>query len=207
MISTDPAVWIGAALIIAMTTLAWKETTFSRWGEYTALGAYMGIQIVNGTRNIRTIGFYNLGIGKIEYIIPIILGVLIYSRYVKKYMWMARYGTALLMGASVGDTLRAVFKAQVIDQITATIQPIYGTPPDIFQNVLGLLLAASATWYFIFTVPRAYKGRAPSAVSRVAKYGMLMAFGTAFAGSVMARINSYSAAALYLLENWLGIVG
>ena len=206
MVSTDIGVWLAAILTISVTSLAWRETKFSRWGEYTLMAAQAGVFLAQGIGNIKSIALYNIGAGKIEFVIPVILGLLIYTRYSRKYMWMSRYGMSILVGVGIGVSMRGILEAQITKQIIGQLAPLgVGDPLTMFNAVLGLVLAVCSTWYFIFTITPMYKGTIPQTVSSIARYAMVTAFGSAFAGTVMGRLNQYSGRLLFLLFEWIGL--
>jgi hypothetical protein len=205
-VSLDPGVWLGAFLIISVSAIAVKESWFSRWGEYAILGSYAGVALERGIRTVRTVTLFHIGEGKYIYIIMFVLGALIYSRYVRKYMWLARYAMSVLVGVGIGDIMRAVFEAQVMKQVLATAAiPTIAAPLDVVTLLLGLVMSITSTWYFVFSITPMHSGRIPRIAQTIARYGLVTAFGTAFAGSVMARLNSYSRAVMYILFDWLGL--
>jgi hypothetical protein len=205
-VSMDPGIWLGAFLIISVSAIALKESWFSRWGEYAILGSYAGVALERGIRTVRTVTLFHIGEGKYLYIIMFVLGALIYSRYVRRYMWLARYAMSVLVGVGIGDIMRAVFEAQVMKQVLATATiPTITAPLDVLTLILGIIMSITSTWYFVFSIKPLYEGQVPRIASTIARYGLVTAFGTAFAGSVMARLNSYSRAVMYLLWDWLGL--
>ena len=204
MISTDPTVWIGALLILFALSYIYKETPLFRIAEYSYIGLLAGNQIVFNLKSINTLGVQALAAGAFWMIIPLVLGVLLFTKFVPKYLWLSRYPVAFITGIGTGTLLRGVFKGQIIGQILATAKPLFvpGNALTSINNIITVVAVVSTLFYFIFTFKRT---RYTEPVARVGRYLLMAAFGAGFANAIMGRVTVLFGPIRYLLINWLGI--
>jgi hypothetical protein len=204
MVSADPTVWIGALLILCALSYIYKETPLFRTVEHIYIGLLAGNEVVYNLKSIQTLGVEAIVAGSWFMIIPIILGILLFTRFVPKYIWVNRYPTAFITGIGTGVLLRGVFKGQIIGQILATAKPLYvaGDPLTSFNNIVVAVAVVSVLLYFIFTFKRT---KITEPVTRVGRYLLMIAFGAGFANALMGRASLLFAPVKYLLINWLGI--
>jgi hypothetical protein len=127
MISSDPSVWIAAFFTIAIMSYAFRDNIVFEFAEKTFIAAVVGQAVVVGYESLRQFGISQVIAGQYIYIIPIILGFLIFFRYHPQYFWLSRYGTAILVGVGAGLKLRTVPKASIMDQILASVNISQGT--------------------------------------------------------------------------------
>lgn len=94
--SLDPGIWVAAFITIATASLVWKENPFYRAAEHLYVGISAGHAVITAYTNIRDKAVKPIGAGEYLWIIPIILGLLLYSRYFKRTAWLSRYPVSVL---------------------------------------------------------------------------------------------------------------
>lgn len=202
MVSTDISVWIGAYFTITILSYAYKDNILFKFAERTFVAAVVGNSVVMGYNSLREFGLARLQAGNVAYILPIILGLTLFMRYHGKYFWVSRFGAAFLVGIGTGLTLRTTPKANIIDQLAKAI-----TPGD---NMLFWGIAVVTTFtiilHFTFTLKQVQAGRL-SILPRMGRYLMLAAFGAAFGNTVMTRMNLLIGRLIFLLRDWLMMMG
>mgnify|MGYP001558733056 CR=1 FL=1 len=120
-------------------------------------------------------------------IIPLVLGILMLTRFSSKFNWLSRYTLAFIMGSVSGMSIPLVVSANIFKQMVPTLNPFWGPEVTIFQTIntcLILVGVIAVLIYFFFSVE--HKG----AVNKVARLGifyMMVSFGAAFGYTVMAR--------------------
>jgi len=118
--------WIAAFLTVAIFSIIFKETELYYFAEQLFVGCTAGyaVAITFGNRIKPTIMVDILEKGKWDYVIPIVLGLLIYFRLSKKTQWLARYPLSFSVGVGAGVVLTKTWKPMLLDQIAATVTPL-----------------------------------------------------------------------------------
>lgn len=198
-ISTDLGVWIAAIATIGIISFAFKDNPLYRLVENVYVGISAGHAIVLGWMNIRDMGITPLITkGQWSLLIPLILGVLLYTRYFKKISWLSRFPLALLVGIGTGLAIRGTVGSQIVSQIKGTILPL-----NSVNNILIVLGTLGVLTYFFFSVE--HKGGLKY-VSTFGRYVMMVSFGAAFGNTVMGRMALFIGRLQFLYANWLGLI-
>ncbi|MFQ6053148.1 MAG: hypothetical protein ACE5OO_02815, partial [Candidatus Bathyarchaeia archaeon] len=189
---------------IAITTLAWKDQPVAKTAEHIYLGVVTAHLTVMAWRNIRTIGISKIAAGNIVYIIAILLGVMAYARYSKKYFWIYRYPIALIVGIGIGTSMRGLVGGSFLDQIKDSFfnLAVPGDAMASFNNLVMLVTLLSCMIYFIFTI-RGTRSAVGVKLSTYGRYAMMAAFGYSFANTIATRINQYAGRISFLVLEWL----
>lgn len=202
MISTDPSVWIAAFFTITIMSYAFKDNILFEFAEKTFIAAVVGQAVVVGYESLNQFGFSQVRGGQYLYLIPILLGFLIFFRYHPSYYWLSRYGTAILVGVGAGLQLRTVPKASIIDQIMTTISV---APGAMLLGLIGAITTTTVLLHFTFTNKQLHDSQL-SILPKLGQYLMLIAFGAAFGNTVMTRMNLLIGRLIFLLGDWLGLM-
>lgn len=92
--------------------------------------------------------------GQGHFIIPVILGFMLLGRLYKPTRWTYRYPMALLIGSTLGVSLRTMVFSQILDQyVLGNINtPLIGVPAVKTINGLIIIIGTlCATAFFIFS--------------------------------------------------------
>jgi hypothetical protein len=199
--------WLQAIITILLLSVVFKDNPAYRFAENTYVGLFAGYQVaVQWFNYIRP--SFQLKImeeGKWWYIVPIIIGLMIYTRYVKSIAWVSRYHICFLLGIGSGYILSTTFKPMFIDQVRATFLPLWGTG-DWWVNVSNIIYVVgtfTALVYFLFTLEK--KG-VQGKISSMGRWVMMVAFGAAFGNTVMARVSLFLGRMQFLLGDWLHMI-
>ncbi|MEM0084380.1 MAG: hypothetical protein QW743_02605 [Candidatus Methanomethylicia archaeon] len=207
-IITEIGLWVAAFLTIACISIAYRDNPVFKFAEHTYVGAAIGYTFVAALRNIKTYGIDYLypTLKDPWYIVPLIIGVTMYFRYHRTLYWIFRYGIAIVVGTSVTAAFVRSIEADFIAQIVATASLDFrtGTIFDIIGKVLLWVSLITALYYFIFTFPRLHTGSL-AFIPRLGKTLMMLAFGYAFANTVLSRIDLFVGRLQFLLFEWLRI--
>lgn len=206
-ISTDGWVWVSALIIIAAYSFLYKDNPAYRILESVFVGmsaAYL--VIVNWFSSLKpTIETEIIKNGRVSLVIPLLLGVLMYTRYSKRIGWLSRYSMAFMTGVGAGYVLTKDFKPLFLTQAKATMLPLWvkGDVAASLNNIILMTGVVCSLMYFFFTVKRVAVVRYGSKIGR---YVLMIAFGAAFGNTVMGRVSVTLERFQYLLSTWLGIV-
>ena len=203
---TTILVWVQALLTLALFSIVFADNGFYKFSEHLYVGLYAGYTVVVTWFNyIRPSSQDMIAKQKYYLVIPIVLGLLIYTRYIKGLQWLARYNMAFVVGVGSGLVLARDFKALLLDQVTATFKPLWvaGKLDVTADNLVIVLGVLSVMWYFLFTVK---KEGIPGHISNVGRMVMMVAFGSAFGNTVMSRVSLFLGRMQFLLGDWLELI-
>jgi hypothetical protein len=107
-----------------------------------------------------------------------------------------------MVGIGIGLSMRAPVTTEFIPQIISTAHlRVLGTDDWTgFSNLLFIVL--TVVYFFIFTFPNMHEGGL-GIISRLARYGMMAAFGYSFANTVLSRSNMMFGRLDFLMNQWL----
>lgn len=196
-------VYLSGLFLIACFSYLFKENRLYRYTEHIYVGFGAAHAIVMGWQNIKESALLPLRKGQLGALIPLILGCLLYTRFIRKFSYLSRLSLSFMMGVAAGVTITGVIEAQFIRQIRATMLPLTS-----LNNVVMVVGTASTLAFFLF-VPlgkakvenkngrgsgQTAEGRAarPSLMQLVSTIGratIMVAFGSSYGYVVMARLS------------------
>ncbi len=197
-ISTNIGVWIAALCTIGLLTFFYKDNAWYKLVEYLYVGAAAGHAITLGWVNINDLGIKPLTSGKIIYVLPMVLGLLLYTRFSKSQAWIARIPMGFLIGIGTGMAIRGTIGSQIVEQIRATL-----IAPNSINNIVIIVGVLTTMSYFFFSLE--HKGALGSS-ARLGRLIMMVTFGAAFGNTVMGRMSLLIARLQYIWGNWLGLI-
>jgi len=182
--------WIGAFLTLCIFSFLYRDNPFFRFAESLfagiSLGYYIGIVSANTLApNLFTPLFGDFR-SNWHLMIPLLLGLNLYARFVPKIAWMARLSLAVYIAYYVGINMVQKLQGEVVPQVGSTIMnPIGGsyTPIDNLIMIVGVL---AVLIYFYFSIE--HKG-AVGGISRLGIWFLMLGFGAAFGYTVMGRVS------------------
>ena len=137
------------------------------------------------------------------YYVPLILGILFFTRLIPKISYLSRWPLAFVMGMAAGLRLYSFLQSNAMQQISSTVNPapIIGQGFITWLNFLIVALGVfTGLIYFYFS--KEHKGVFGMA-SRVGVLFLMLSFGAAFGYTVMARI-SLLLGRFQFLGGWIG---
>lgn len=178
--------WIGVLVTIGFWSYLYKENTLFRIVEFTFIGfaaAHATVMAIKELQSKLVTPIVNQN--NYSLILPMVLGLLLYTRYSTNVRFLERFPISLMVGVGTGVAVRAMVKAQLIVQIQKTITP--GKPID---GLLIAVLTLGSVTYFIFSseegLPRStipvYNG-----LRRIGRIAIMAAMGAAFGNLCVTR--------------------
>jgi len=184
-----------------------------RFAEHVFVGSFAGHAIGTAVGNIHRFGYVPLTTDFAKgwhFIIPGILGLMLYARFIKGYAWVSRWPIAYLVGNGVGLSLFTSLNSQAILQARATMidmivhdkagEFLLNRTFDSFLLVFGVLVVLT---YFIFSIPQSGPIKR---VSQAGRWLMMLTFGVSFGNVVAGRISLLLGQIFALLTRWLGVI-
>ena len=180
---------VASFMCITVYTMLFGDNQISRIGEHIVTGVGAGYVLITNLDF-----FYKKGVlkmltpGNAHYVIPVVLGILIYARLYPKTRWMYRYPIAVILGCTLGVAMRTYVFSQFVDQIMGNLPPIaplVGVPTGkAVSNLIVILGSICATIFFVFS--RDFTG--PSRyIHRIGRLFLLCAFGATYGNTVSYR--------------------
>ena len=118
------------------------------------------------------------------YLIPTVLGLLMWLRLAPKMSWISRYALAFYIGISTGVTIPLALKTGVFLQVEGAMRPIEASWGGL-NYALALVGVICSLSYFFFS--KAHTG-VFGGMSKIGIYTLMVGFGAGFGLTVMGRV-------------------
>lgn len=209
----------GAFLTLATFSFLYKENPIYRFAEHLVVGVSAGYFVVllyyNGLRpnlfnHLFVENTWTPKWDELHYIVPLILGVLMWTRFSKKWAWVSRYPIALFIGISTGISIPLEMRNRVIQQVYGTVGQtdfnfakagFFNIPSGIWDIVLVILVICSLIYFFFSKEHKGWFGGA----AKIGIYTLMIGFGASFGYTVMARISLFIQRVQYL-RDWIDLM-
>lgn len=194
-----PAVWTGALLSLAVLSYLYKDNPAWRVAEHLYVGLAAGYALGYTWQNyLRPVVIARIfDRGELVWLLPVALGLAIYTRYVPGWAWLARFPVGIWVGYGAGYVL-AYLPRIVLGQVIGSMVPLTGV-----RNVLLLVCLLGGFATFVFTLPD--RPGALRVAGSVGRYAILIALGVAFGGAVLYRFTLLYGQIHFLVHTWLGL--
>ena len=167
--------WLAVFFILTVLSIVfYGDSVWFRISENILIGATMGNLVVISYQTLKSGAIYQILNGQLLYIVPIILGLILFARFSLKYGWISRYGLAILVGTGLGISIRALVYSQFIVQITSTLADVNTG----INGIISFIIVICTMSYFLFTVKEPKQILDP--MRRVGRLSMMVAFGAGY---------------------------
>ncbi len=209
--------WLAALLTLAIFSFLYSDNPLYKLAEHIFVGisAAYGVIIIYYESVLGDMVYplfkpWKLDLAGPSYwtLVPVLLGLLILTRFVRKYDWLSRWPIAFMMGLYSGMAVPLIVQTAILPQLGASLQPLWAVKEHqtlattawvSFSNLLlagGLLCVLS---YFYFSLE--HKGLL-KVTSRTGVWFLMVAFGAGFGNTVMARISLLIGRIEFLRYDW-----
>lgn len=177
---------------LCVYSYTYKDNPFWKWATNTLVGGYIAYVactnidwmvtsiLVPLTKNINYV-----------HVIAILVGLLWYFRFSRKYFYLYRYALAINVGSNIGISLPRSIRSDVTQQISSTMIKLYGTGSlaGDFSNIVIVICVVTAMVYFLFTIRHEGPiGRPIGLISKVGRWVLIVTFGVAFGNTINSRM-------------------
>ncbi|MEW6015998.1 MAG: hypothetical protein AB1690_11815 [Candidatus Zixiibacteriota bacterium] len=194
---------VAGLLTLAIYSFLYRDNPVYKFAESLLIGLSIGYALVT---------FWQTAIldkllqplfqqGQLLLAVPLILGLLMFSRFSRRLSWLSRIPLALMIGAGAGAAIPAMLYERTLRQVSNSIQPLVTS--DSQFNFSGLVVLAgllSTLAYFYFS--REHKGFL-GGVAKIGTYFMMVFFGATFGYTVMSRMSTLIGRIDFLLTDFL----
>lgn len=202
--STDVGVWLGAIVTLSVYSVLFKrDNIMFNVVQSMFLGLAAAHALVLGFQNIRQSAWIPIvQEGRLIYLIPLLLGVLLYARFTR-YGWLTRPSLAFLLGSAAGVAIKGALAADLMGQVLGTMQMSWTS----VDNVLFIICVLCTLGYFLFVQRRgSFLGPVQSVVRGMGMYIMMVAFGASLGYTIMARLSLLVGRMTFLFKTWLPLI-
>jgi len=204
--SVNVGVWIASLLTLAIYSFLYKDNPFYKIAENIFVGVSAGYWAVILWFDFTWPNLFEPLIrqGNFIYLIPIIVGLMMFAPLIHKISWLIRIPLTFTMGVAMSLVILQRIQGEIFPQLQATFLPLSGvSPAQLISNLLIIVGVITTLIYFYFS--KAHKGIL-GVGAKLGIWFMMIAFGASFGYTVMARISLLIGRVYFLLHNWLGLI-
>ncbi|HEU4335571.1 MAG TPA: hypothetical protein VFT32_13830 [Candidatus Eisenbacteria bacterium] len=210
-LSTDIGVWIAALLTLGIFSFLYRDNPVYKFCEHLFVGISAGYYVVltyfsTIKPNLVTPLFTQFNEGRnFLLLIPLLLGVLLFSRFFPRGDWLSRWPIAVILGVYPALRITGFGQSDLVEQVHGSILPLWGgvNPGDLINNWLLVVGLLTTLMFFFFS--KEHKG-ALGGTAKVGIYFLMVSFGASYGYTVMARISLLIGRVMFLVRDWLGAV-
>lgn len=190
---------IGATLILMLFSwFLYKQTPLYDIAEGVLIGTGAGYSFVMGIKAVRDNAILPLLKGELIWIIPILLGLVIYLQLSKKTMHFARIPIAIIIGVGLGLSIRRVLLAEIVGQIRASAIDFSALSPlGIINNIIILVGTITAISYFLMSKEQT---GVFGNITRIGRLYLMATFGAMFGNAIFGNISVVAGRVEYILK-------
>jgi hypothetical protein len=191
-------------LTIMTYSLLWKYNRAFRFVEHTYLALAIGHALNMGLNALRRNILTPISGGRFTLLIPLLLGLLMYTRLSREWGWVSRYPIALTIGVGTAIAITGAFYAQLLGQLESTMKISLTPDIDGLNSILILIFVICVMTFFTFG--REHKG--PLKISaKLGRYVIMIGLGATFGGSIALRLSIFLSVIKRLIEFPLRVLG
>lgn len=201
MVTIGELIWttIGVILTLCVFSFLIKDNPFYKFAERLVAGVAAGYwTMLLYWTNFQDKVVDTMTTHQWAYIIPILLGIGMWTRFSKNYSWISRYSIAFYIGISTGVSIPVFMYTAIFKQMSATIIPF-----DSVTNILVIVGVLCALFYFFFS--QAHTGVFGIA-SKIGIYILMIGFGAGFGLTVMGRVALLVQRVIYM-KDYVQMIG
>src|SRR5262249_33214550 len=136
-------------------------------------------------------------------LIPGLLGMLLFTRFIGKIGWISRLSLALIIGVFAGIKTTGFAQSDLVAQVQGSLQPLW--TGDLWGSVNAILFTVGmlpSLLFFFYS--REHRG-ALGVASRLGIFFLMVSFGAGYGYTVMSRVSLLIGRFQFMLEDWLGL--
>lgn len=205
--------WFGVGCTLGIYSILYKENKIYRFFEHLYIGLASGYSIAQAWTEVLKPTWYDRMIieGRWWWFFVVPVGLLMYLIYSRKYNWMARISIGVLLGINAGQQFQQ-FSGQYYKQITSTFKPIVPqaakdgmkevSVSGALNNLLFLVILVCVMSYFFFSFEQ--KNRVLNRAATSGRLFLMIAFGSIFGSTIMARMALFIGRMSFLIHDFGG---
>ena len=197
---------IAAFLTLCIFSFLYRDNPFYKFAERLVAGVATGYWTIllyhtNFTDKVVEPIFVH---GQLHYIIPALLGIMMWTRFSRKWSWISRYSIAFYIGISSGVSITVYLYTYLFKQLQATIATPVALDFAGLNTFLIVVAVLSALVYFFFSTPHT---GALGTISKIGIYVIMVGFGAGFGLTVMGRVALLVQRVIFLKDYIIALFG
>ena len=199
-------IWLGAFLTLCIFSFLYKDNPFYKLAEHLFVGISAGYWATLEYHNVFRPNLWDplTREGRLLLIVPFVFGLMLFSRFTKRFSWLSRWPMALIIGIYAGITIVGYGSGDLILQIRANLLPLYTDHwLTSLNNILLTVGVITGLIYFFFS--KEHKG-ALGAGAKIGIWFLMISFGASFGYTVMSRMSLLIGRVYFLLGTWLHLL-
>jgi hypothetical protein len=209
-VSGDPYVWIAAMLTIGVFSFLVEDNPVFCAIEHLLVGLSTGYMFcvywyrVFVPELVRPL--WESGAGAEAHLwVVVAICVLWTCKYIERVKDLAKIALAFWLAVDLGLAIPTEMDAGVIAQVLGTIDVSFdGAIVNVVGEMVLLVGTVAALTYFVFSKP--HRG-VVGATAKLGTWVLMIGFGASFSYTILSRIYLLIGRVLFLLRDWLGVVG
>jgi hypothetical protein len=210
-VSSEIGIWIAAFLTLGIFSFLYRDNPVYKFCEHLFVGVSAGYYVVltmisSVYPNMIHPLFTNFGNDRnFLLLIPLVLGILLFSRFFPRGDWLSRWSIAFILGVYPALRITGFAQGDLVEQVHGSILPLWvqGDVGATIGNWLLIVGLISTLIFFFFS--KEHKG-ALGGTARLGIYFLMVSFGASYGYTVMARVSLLIGRVMFLLDNWLGLL-
>lgn len=198
---------IAAFLTLCIFSFLYRDNPFYKLAEHLMVGVSAGYWVaILYTGTFIPNLWQRLAAGKWWYVLPLLLGLMMWTRLIRRWSWISRYPLAFYLGIGAGAAVPLEMQTKVIQQLYGTVQMAAMLHTGhlqwltVLNTVLITLGIIACLVYFFFS--KAHTG-VIGGIAQVGIWTLMIGFGASFGYTVMARISLLIDRIQFLVNDWL----
>lgn len=195
-------VTLAGFLTLFIFSFLYRDNPFYKFAEHLFVGLASGYYVAIQFRTVFLPNLWNplTEQNDLVQIIPLLLGLLLFTRFVPSVAWLSRWSIGLMVGAYSGLALLGAAQGDLVEQVRANMIALNAASATANVSAVLLVLGTLAClYYFYFSLE--HKG-ALGMVSRVGVYFLMVSFGASYGFTVMGRIALLIGRLQFLFQTW-----
>jgi hypothetical protein len=184
----------------------YKDNPLYKFGEHVFVGVANGYYIALYWHNsLKPNLFDQLAAGNYIYIVPLLLGLMYFARFIPKVSWLVRIPIGFMIGWGAGIQIPAYFQAEILRQLGGTVvtpESFIDPANGIWAVIILIGVVCTLVYFFFSKEHRGILGH----TSRLGIIFIMIGFGASFGYTVMARVSLLIGRIQFLLGPWLGLI-
>jgi len=199
-------IWLGAFLTLCIFSFLYKDNPFYKLAEHLFVGISAGYWATLEWHNVFRPNLWDplTQEGRLTLLVPFVFGILLFSRFTKRFSWLSRWPMALVIGIYAGITIVGYGSGDLILQIHANLLPLW--TDNWFTSLNNILLTVGViTGLIYFFFSKEHKG-ALGGAAKIGIWFLMISFGASFGYTVMSRMSLLIGRIYFLLGTWLHLL-
>lgn len=222
--TADLGIWFGALLTLFIFSFLYRDNPFYKFAEHLFVGVSAGYYIILNFWTVihpnllvplsRAVGGEGVNAGRSGLFaaelgdyrgwlaLPLVLGLLLFTRLFGKIGWLSRWPLAVIIGVYAGIKTTGFAQGDFVAQVEASLQPLW--TGEAYSTIGAIVFTTGLiTSLLFFFFSREHKG-ALGVASKLGVLFLMVGFGAGYGYTVMSRVSLLIGRFQYLLEDWLG---